>query len=334
MKLSITIATYNVQNFIRESIESILNQSFQDFELICIDDGSKDDTPAILRAYAAGNNRIQVIEKEVNEGLSAARNLSLQIARGEYITFLDGDDFYHPTLFEKAISLADKEQSDMVLWDYVPFYQNGDIEKSKDTPSDLLEIDPRDKRALLQRPSFTWVKLLRTEKARELGIHFPVGMTRQDIPAHWHLITKVEKVSILAERLAYYRQQGDATTAKKDKRLFDLIFVMDLVEKYLKDQHLFEIYEDLFYKQQLNFFFGMYDTIQQPYKEEALDLIKQRFTGRHESFLKQSNLVRPQAKQFLLALSGDRSAFLKLKFWKFARAVYRIIKNGNERVFS
>jgi len=68
MKLSITIATYNVQNFIRESMESILNQTFQDFEVICIDDGSKDNTVSILKEFASKDNRIQIIEKVVNEG--------------------------------------------------------------------------------------------------------------------------------------------------------------------------------------------------------------------------------------------------------------------------
>ena len=328
MKLSITIATYNVQNFIRESMESILNQTFQDFEVICIDDGSKDQTVSILKEFAAKDERIQIVDKEVNEGLAVARNLSLQLARGEYVTFLDGDDFYDLTLFEKAVNLAEKTQADLVLWDYVTFYQPNEIEKLKTIPSDLLNFDTSDKIALLQRPSFTWVKLLRTETAKSLGIHFPKGYTRQDIPVHWHLITKLSKIEVLPERLAYYRQQNEATTAKKDKKLFHLVFVMDVVEKYLKDEKLFETYKHQFYTQQLNFFHGMYDNIQEQYKAEALGLINERLSIDHIQFLKTTNLVRPQTKLFLLGIKGDNLSRFKLKIWKLTRKIYRLTKRN------
>jgi len=328
MKLSITIATYNVQNFIRESMESILNQTFQDFEVICIDDGSKDQTVSILKEFAAKDERIQIVEKEVNEGLAVARNLSLQLARGEYVTFLDGDDFYDLTLFEKAVNLAEKTQADLVLWDYVIFYQPNEIEKLKTIPSDLINFDTSDKIALLQRPSFTWVKLLRTETAKSLGIHFPKGYTRQDIPVHWHLITKLSKIEVLPERLAYYRQQNEATTAKKDKKLFHLVFVMDVVEKYLKDEKLFETYKHQFYTQQLNFFHGMYDNIQEQYKAEALGLINERLSVDHIQFLKTTNLVRPQTKLFLLGIKGDNLSRFKLKIWKLTRKIYRLTKRN------
>lgn len=328
MKLSITIATYNVQNFIRESMESILNQSFQDFEVICIDDGSKDNTVSILKEFASKDNRIQIVQKEVNEGLAVARNLSLELANGEYVTFLDGDDFYDVTLFEKAVNLADETQADLVLWDYVTFYQTNEIPKLKAIPSDLLNFDTSNKIALLQRPSFTWVKLLRTEKAKSLGIHFPKGFTRQDIPVHWHLITKLSKIEVLPERLAYYRQQNEATTAKKDKKLFHLAFVMDLVEKYLKEEQLFETYKLQFYTQQLNFFHSMYDNIKEEYKEEALKIIHDRINSDHIRFLKTSDLVRPQAKFFILGLKGDVFAVIKLKIWKISRALYRILKGA------
>jgi glycosyltransferase involved in cell wall biosynthesis len=309
-------------------MESILNQTFQDFEVICIDDGSKDNTVSILKEFALSDKRIRIVEKEVNEGLAVARNLSLELAKGEYVTFLDGDDFYDLTLFEKAIRLADKTQADLVLWDYVTFYQPNEIEKLKAIPSDLINFDTTDKIALLQRPSFTWVKLLRTETAKSLGIHFPKGYTRQDIPVHWHLITKLSKIEVLPERLAYYRQQNEATTAKKDKKLFHLVFVMDVVEKYLKDEKLFETYKHQFYTQQLNFFHGMYDNIQEQYKVEALGLINERLSIDHIQFLKTTNLVRPQTKLFLMGIKGDNLSRFKLKIWKLTRKIYRLTKRN------
>ena len=324
--VSITIATYNVESFVKESISSIINQTFKDFELICIDDGSIDNTLKILKELEKKDSRIKVIAKEINEGLAVARNESLKLAKGKYITFLDGDDMYDETLFEKAVELIEKEQNDIVYWDYLPFYDVKEIPKLQKQPSDLLGLDPKDKKALLKRPSFTWVKLIRTEKARELKIHFPKGYTRQDIPVHWNLVTQIDKVSILAERLAYYRQQPNATTAKKDKKLFHLLYVMDIVEVYLKKQGLFDTYKNEFYTQQINFFSGMFDNIKNEYKDEGLKLIKERLQETHYNFINTTNLVRPQAKYFLKSLKGDSVSKIKFSFWKLLRMVYRKIK--------
>ena len=324
--VSITMSTYNVEDFIKESLQSILDQTFKDFELICIDDGSKDNTLNILKELEKKDSRIKVIAKEINEGLAVARNESLKLAKGKYITFLDGDDMYDTTLFEKAIELIEKESSDIVYWDYLPFYDVKEIPKLQKQPSDLLGLDPKDKKALLKRPSFTWVKLIRTEKARELKIHFPKGYTRQDIPVHWNLVTQIDKVSILPERLAYYRQQPNATTAKKDKKLFHLLYVMDIVEVYLKKQGLFDTYKNEFYTQQINFFSGMFDNIKSEYKDEGLKLIKERLKETHYNFINTTNLVRPQAKYFLKSLKGDFVSKIRLQLRKVIRSIYRKLK--------
>ncbi|RDI58374.1 glycosyltransferase family 2 protein [Flavobacterium glaciei] len=325
--LTVTIATYNVDKFISESIESILNQSFQDFEIICIDDGSHDNTVSILQEFANKDRRVKVIAKKVNQGLAVARNESLALATGTYVMFLDGDDIYDITLFEKAIAVAEKDSSDMVLWDYVSFYENHQIQKLKEQPSDLIGFNVKDKIALLKRPSFTWVKLLRTQKIKEMGIHFPVGLTRQDIPVHWHLVTKLDQISILPERLAYYRQQPDATTAKKDKKLFHLAFVMDIVQKYLKDNQLYDLYRSTFLDQQINFLAGMYDNIKKEYKAEALVLIKDRMKPEHFLYLNEKNGLRQQTKYFFAAMNGSLKAKLQMQMWYISRAIFRKIKS-------
>ncbi len=321
--LTVTIATYNVQDFIRASIESILNQTFQDFEVICIDDGSKENTVTILQEYAVKDPRFKVIAKTQNQGLAVARNESLALAKGKYVVFLDGDDIYDLSLFEKAIHLIEKEQTDIVMWDYLSFYNPAEIAKKQLELSPLLTISSGNKVALLQRPAFTWVKMLRTAKAKELQIHFPTGFTRQDIPVHWHLITQVDKISLLPEKLAFYRQQPDATTAKKDKKLFHLAFVMDVVQQYLKENHLYEPYKHEFLRQQLNLLHGMYDNIKEEYMEEALGLINERLTDEHYTFIREGGAIRKSGKLFYLGLKGDELSRLKLAVWQSIRSIYR-----------
>ena len=110
--LSIIIPSFNSLDKLKSCLVSIKNQTFKDFELICIDDGSKVNTLKILEEIEKKDYRIKVIAKEINEGLAVARNESLKLAKGKYITFLDGDDIYDTALFEKAVELAEKEKQD------------------------------------------------------------------------------------------------------------------------------------------------------------------------------------------------------------------------------
>ncbi|ACU06806.1 glycosyltransferase, GT2 family [Flavobacteriaceae bacterium 3519-10] len=326
MLLSITLATYNVELYLRESLDSIVNQTLPEFELICLDDASSDGTVEILQEYAQRDSRIRLILKKKNEGLAVARNTCLTEAKGKYITFLDGDDFYDPTLFQKAVALAEKDAADLVMWDYVTFWNKADVEALRIKRSDLNAVDPTDKKALLKRPSFIWIKLVRVEKWRQLNIHFPPGYTRQDIPVHWHLITALDKVSLLPERLSFYRQQADATTAKKDGKLFHLVHIMDIVEKYLRENSLYNTYRETFLEQRLNFFAGMYDNIKPELKGEALQLIQDRMSPEIWKFLKSKNNLRLHTRYFFAALLGSFVARAQLALWHLSRTIYRKLK--------
>lgn len=327
VRLSVTIATYNVQDFIRESLDSIINQSFQDFEIICIDDGSKDKTVEILNEYASKDDRIKIITKKKNQGLAVARNESLALANGKYIVFFDGDDIYDTSLFEKAINLLEKEKSDVVIWDYLSFYNSTEIKQKQNEFSLLNTITKENKIALLQRPAFTWVKMIKISKAKELGIYFPPGYTRQDIPVHWHLITQVDNISLLPEKLSFYRQQPNATTAKKDEKLFHLAYVFDIVKNYLKENNLYEKYKNEFLRQQLNLLFGMFDNVQDTLKPEAKEIITKRLSDEHYKYIDAGNSIRRQAKYFYLSLKGDFFAKIKFTIWLNARFLFRKIKS-------
>jgi len=325
-KVSITLSAYNVEQYIADSLDCIINQALKEIEIICIDDGSKDNTLNILNEYAQKDPRIIVVAKPNNEGLAVARNQALKLAKGKYITFVDGDDLMNLDLFKEAYNLAEKEQAEMVIWDYAIFYNNKDLEINKNKPTSLKTNIATDKIALLKRPAFTWTKLIKTEKARELNIHFPKGLTRQDIPVHWHLITALDKISILPKRFSYYRQQAQATTAGTDKRLFDLVTVMDITKEYLINNNLYNIYKDTFLESQINFFSGMLDKIDKSLKSQALKLINDRFKDEHFAYLKSNKPLRNQTRLFFNAKNGSISAKIKLNLRNITRKIYRTLK--------
>lgn len=106
-KISVIIPAYNAERFIAETIQSVLNQTFQDFELIVLNDGSKDKTPEIVQEFCNKDERVKLINKP-NTGVSDTRNMGMRIAQGEYIAFLDADDLYLPTYLEKKFHFLEK----------------------------------------------------------------------------------------------------------------------------------------------------------------------------------------------------------------------------------
>ena len=118
--VSIIVPIYKVEDYIRECIDSILAQTYPDFELILVDDGSPDDCGRICDDYAKGDNRIKVVHK-VNGGISSARNAGLEVAKGEWIMHVDGDDWIEPDMIESLIEAAQITGADMVIGDFVKY---------------------------------------------------------------------------------------------------------------------------------------------------------------------------------------------------------------------
>lgn len=131
VKISVIVPVYNVEKYLSECLNSILAQTFNDFEVICVNDGSTDRSSEILLQYAKKDKRIKVITQK-NQGLSMARNNGLKEAGGEYVYFMDSDDAIHPQCLEIAYSLAEKQQADLICFSYI---------KMKEKTSDVGAFD-------------------------------------------------------------------------------------------------------------------------------------------------------------------------------------------------
>ena len=324
--VSMTLAAYNVEPFLADALDCILGQTYSNLEIICINDGSSDSTGAILDTYAQKDTRVRAIHKTKNEGLAVARNLSLAEAQGKYIMFVDGDDLMDTRLVERAVTSLEWYQSDVVVWDYKIFYKDSELTGLNSQSPDLERIDTEDTVGLLKRPSFTWVKMFRTEALRNLGIYFPQGLTRQDIPVHWHIFTSDLKRSILTEVLSYYRQQPDATTAQKGRKLLDIAQVMLEVKKVLDQTNQYAKFKETYLEQQLNMLHGMYENIKDDLKSDALDLILSQIGEDQEAYIHSQLPLRKQARWFYKAHEGNIIAKGKLALRNGIRFAYRQIK--------
>ena len=131
-EISVIVPVYRVEKYLNDCIDSILAQTFADFELILVDDGSPDSCPALCDAAAAKDSRIRVIHQK-NRGLSGARNAGLDIARGRWAAFVDSDDMLLPRALEKAHSTAEKTGADVVLYGFAFTDENGKVYEGWDT---------------------------------------------------------------------------------------------------------------------------------------------------------------------------------------------------------
>jgi glycosyltransferase involved in cell wall biosynthesis len=317
------MSAFNAARYLLASLDCVVNQTLRDVEIICVNDGSTDGTLGVLREYAARDPRVKIIDKAVNEGLAVARNEALALASGKYIGFIDGDDLCDRDLFRKAYQCAQESRSDLVFWDYVTFCDERELPRQLRRPSALRAMATTDKSVLLRRPAFAWTKLVRTEVARELGVSFPKGLTRQDIPVHWELVTQLDRIALLPERLSYYRQHPGATTHRKGRSLMDLILVYDHVKTFLLKSGLYRQYLDVFLHHQLRAFSGVYDNIEPAWQPEVMAMIRARMGEDEWQYLDGAHQLPRRVRDFYAEQRGSVPATLRRALRHSARDLYR-----------
>lgn len=205
--VSVIIPVYKAEPYLHDCLESVLAQSFQDFEIICVNDGSPDKCGEILEQYAQKDNRFTIVTQS-NQGISIARNQAMKLATGTYILFLDSDDFIHHQLLEMTVTLAQKNNADMVSFNFV---KNKGPEALDYTLSSLNEIPicvtndalkHMKKKANFRFPWNAWSKLYRSELVKDTP--FIAGICFEDYPHTLAVLKKNPKVVLTQEKMYYY----------------------------------------------------------------------------------------------------------------------------------
>lgn len=212
--VSVIVPVYRAEKYLKECIESILSQTYQNIELILVDDGSTDTSPSICDAYAADDERVRVFHKE-NGGVSSARNLGLEKARGEYIVFVDSDDKAYPTLIERLISCAAPDR--IVLCNYSIIDEKGIRLKSGERieNQENCEISEVISNVLVYRTMMgsIWRSLFPAGLIHRHQITFPPCRFSEDQLFLFRVLSHCTGVTILREELYQYRiYNGSATS--------------------------------------------------------------------------------------------------------------------------
>lgn len=212
--ISVVMAVYNAEKYLRETLDSILNQTFRDFEVICVDDGSTDSSLCVLQEYRQRDERITVLRNEIkSQGAAMARNIGIDAARGEYLSILDADDFFEPEMLEKAYKKAKSTDADAVLFDgyvyddelkidiKVPWIFNQSFIPNKNcfTPEE-------NRRALFEmNPGAAWNILFRSSRIKDNKIYFVPAFTDDQVFVCL-AFTYARRITYINDRLIHYRK--------------------------------------------------------------------------------------------------------------------------------
>lgn len=252
-KFSIIIPCYNIEKYISKTLESVFNQTYQSFEIILIDDGSKDNTGKILDDYSKKDKRIKVVHKE-NEGVSVARNIGIENAVGEYIYFLDGDDLIENNLLKRADEVFKNNKAEIFSFGFNMVYKNGEIKRKYSSEKYNNQIIK----------SKEFLSLFFTKK---IGQHMCSFIVKRELVQNKIFFTKglergedleFQIKMLLGDNLVYYdktpffkyvSRDGSVVQSKVKLNIFNFLEVLENFRKDIKDEKL---------KKDLEYFFVTY----------------------------------------------------------------------------
>lgn len=285
-KVSVILPVYNVDKYLRQSLDSLINQTLKDIEIICVNDGSTDKCKEILDEYAAKDSRIKVIHK-TNCGTGAARNDGLKIASGECIGFVDPDDWVKENMFERLYNLLKEKDVDIVMCTPGGFDEKNQLET--DFPYFIdenfrpeLENNIFNWRSVspFSYPMCIWNKLYTKELFDKYQINFAQGLDFEDHKAIFGTLLNAEKIFFIREKLYIYRfnREGSILSDNND-RLIDHIKIFDIVEGLLHETNTYESLREDFLNYKVHNLLYYYGMIKAEHKQNYYEKMKQAVTG-------------------------------------------------------
>ena len=247
---SIVVPVYNTEKYLSKCLDSLINQTFKDIEIICVNDGSKDKTLSILEKYSKEDERIKIINKE-NEGLSQARNDGIKIATSPYIAFLDSDDYLEYDTLQKAHRAMIENDVDFVCWNIKKFYDD-----SKTTEISKMKFKNKIKmteKIIRKTATTAWNKLYKTSIIKEKECLFPKGLLFED-NVFWLMYAPWAKFGFYIQDPFYNYRQRKGSITNTSKGTFMYLPLIKPIFEYYKKWNIEKKYKKLL-DQRFNFYF-------------------------------------------------------------------------------
>lgn len=288
IKVSVVIAVYNVEKYIRQTLDSVVNQTLKDIEIIVVDNKSTDNTLKIVEEYAKEDERFVIYRNSSNLKQGLARNFGVQMARGEYIFFIDGDDYMELFALEKLYNRITETNADITLCTWNQFDdKTGKIDRShvyaklKQIPTELDDktFSWRDiKYSVFWQTSVPWDKMYKRDFLIGKDVKFPGGIYFEDNVFVYDALFKAEKISILREDLIFYRyNRKNAVTNSRNQLFFDYFKIFNLIGDNLKKIDLFDEMKYYYWDYKVITLYWWFMKIRLPYKRKFFNMMKNDF---------------------------------------------------------
>lgn len=227
-KVSIIVPIYNAEKWLKRCIDSLVNQTYKNLEIILINDGSKDKSKEIIKSY--NDSRIIFIDKE-NSGVGSTRNLGIDKSSGDYLMFVDSDDYIEPNCVKKLVNKAVKDKCDLVICNYyletsktieIKFnsFKDGSL---KENPNIITDINLGPCNKIYHKSLF-----------KNTDNRFIIGLKYEDAPVVVQALRDAKKIGFIDECLMHYVIQKTGETITRDSRIFDIISICAIIEKKLE----------------------------------------------------------------------------------------------------
>lgn len=258
IKVSIVVPVYNVEKYLSQCLDTLINQTLKEIEIICVNDGSKDSSETILKAYQIKDPRIKIINQE-NQGLSGARNTGIKAATGEYIGLIDSDDWVDLDFYEKLYNAAKKYDSDIAAGD---FYRRGKYIKTQKLKykkeAFFTEAAEKVKQAFIPKYNYVWNKIYKRESLEKMNYPFPVGRYYEDM--YWLVKVVYHLYGFVTVPNTFYhyrRTEGSIITQKSAKHLEDCRFAEIEMLKFMNKHNIPVLVSCKMYKRATVKLFGL-----------------------------------------------------------------------------
>lgn len=298
LPVSVIIPVYNAAPYLRQCLDSVVRQTLRDIEIICVDDGSTDSSLEILREYRARDPRIQVLT-QANVNAGAARNRGLDLAKGEYLSFLDADDFFDPEMLEQAYARAKSSDAEILVFrcnNYITEEDRYTDRWNSIEAANIPEIQPFPGTAVKGNLFFTfvgwaWDKLFSRQYIQENGLRFQEQRTTNDLYFTYFALAKSQRIVTMDELFAHHRiQLATSLEATRDKSWDCFYKALIALRDGLQREKLFDRYERAFVNYSVWFTLWNLSTISWPMQEVLFYLLKHTWlselgiTGKDETY--------------------------------------------------
>ena len=323
-KVSVIMPVYNGEDYLKESVDCVLNQTLSDLELICVDDGSVDSSLEMLNEFAKEDNRIQVYHQE-NKGGGAARNLAITKATGEYMYCMDADDSIELTALQELYDIATEKNLDFILFPAINYAEDTG-EYYHIEPYDMTELhdfvgdkvfgfDDLGDYIFKVNPT-PWCKFYNLDFVKKSEAKFAEGLIFHDNPFSWEVLFNAKRIYFYNKFLYTRRRHSASSTGAGDQRYTSTLAINNIIISLFMKYGYWDKYKKKLYNRKIQLAFMRYGMVHDEYEEYFYTEMKKDFQKmigheRYDEFMK--NTYTPNKKRFNIVIESKDFEDFKVK---------------------